>query len=319
MDPSAAHRVVVVNARGAGRRVDVYLSLRFSDWSRTRFGGYVREGLVRSDLRTLKASTVLAEGEVLRIYIPGLAPTEAPPPFPPVVFEDDFLLAVNKPSGLLMHSVGQKWSYGLIGIARHARPEAAIDIAHRLDRETSGVVILTKSVDANRAMKTLFQERQVGKVYHALVRGVPDWEEATCAEPIGSASATVELRQAVRPEGAPARTRFKVLRRLADMALVACRPLTGRTHQIRVHLEHLGFPILGDKLYGQPDDLFLEHLHLGVTERVREAIRLPRHALHARMIAFPHPVTGQAVRITAPLPPDMRAIVEGAEPRWDLP
>ena len=208
---------------------------------------------------------------------------------------------------------------GLIGIARHARPEAAIDIAHRLDRETSGVVILTKSVDANRAMKTLFQERQVGKVYHALVRGVPDWEEATCAEPIGSASATVELRQAVRPEGAPARTRFKVLRRLADMALVACRPLTGRTHQIRVHLEHLGFPILGDKLYGQPDDLFLEHLHLGVTERVREAIRLPRHALHARMIAFPHPVTGQAVRITAPLPPDMRAIVEGAEPRWDLP
>jgi 23S rRNA pseudouridine1911/1915/1917 synthase len=316
-DPEAPCRTVEINERGAGRRLDVFLSLRFSDWSRTAFGKWIRDGLVRSD-RPLKPSTTLRHGELLRIYIPGIAPTHAAPPLPPVLFEDAEVMAVDKPAGLLMHSAGQKWAYGLIGLARDARPDAAIDLAHRLDRDTSGVVLITKTVDANRAMKDAFQSRRVSKTYWALVRGVPDWEETVCDAPIGSAiGSSVELKMGVNPDGAHARTRFKVLQRLGTHALVGCKPLTGRTHQIRVHLFHLGFPILGDKLYGQPDDVFLEHLRVGPTERVRAAIGFPRHALHARSLAFPHPRSGQVLRVRAPLPADMRAIVEGAAPSWE--
>lgn len=317
MSRTLPHRVLEVTERGAGRRVDVFLTLRFSDWSRSQFARFIREGLVLSDSRTLKPSTTLHVGEVLRIYARGLAPTEAPPPMPPVLYEDEHLLAVNKPAGLLMHSVGQKWAYGLIGLARGARPDAAIDLAHRLDRETSGVVLLTKTVESNRLMKELFSERKVGKVYWALVRGTPSWDELTCEAPLGAAGREVELRQAARPDGAPAKTRFKVLRRLDGLALVGCKPFTGRTHQIRAHLEEVGFPILGDKLYGQPDHVFLEHIRQGVTDAVRAAIGFPRHALHARVLTFPHPFTGRALRLTAPVPEDLAAILAGARPTWD--
>lgn len=308
-----------VNERGAGRRVDTYLSLRFSDWSRTAMVRFIREGLVHSDARgALKPSSTLAEGEILRLYIPGLAPQAPPPPLPAVLYEDEHLLALDKPPGLLMHAVGQKWSYGLVGLARDARPDAAIDLSHRLDRETSGVVVLTKTAEANRRMKELFQDRKVGKTYLALVRGLPGWDHATCEVPLGvAAGSEVELRRGPDPAGDAARTRFTVLKRLAAHALIACRPFTGRTHQIRAHLEAVGFPILGDKLYGQPDDVFLEHLRVGPTDRVRAAIGFPRHALHARAIVFPHPMSGQALRVRAPLPPDMAAVVAGAAPGWE--
>ncbi len=310
-------RVVEINERGAGRRLDVFLSLRFSDWSRTAFGRWIREGLVRSDQRTLKPSTTLRIGEVLRIFVPGIAPDHAAPAFPAVLFEDEHLLAVDKPAGLLMHSTGQKWAYGLIGLARDFRPGTAIDLAHRLDRETSGVVLLTKTVAANRSLKEAFQQRRVSKTYWALVRGVPTWELNACALPLGAAiGSEVELRQGHREDGAAAKTRFKVLTRLPGHALVACKPLTGRTHQIRVHLELLGFPILGDKLYGQPDDVFLEQLRQGPTDRVRAMIGFPRHCLHARTLAFPHPVSGQVVKVKAPLAADMRAVVTGGPLGW---
>jgi RluA family pseudouridine synthase len=315
----APHRVVRITDRAAGRRVDVFLSLRFSDWSRSLFARFIRSGHVRSDLRTLKPSSTLREGEVLRVYVPGIAPADNPPPLPTILYEDDWMLAIDKPPGMLVHPVGQRWAYALIGIVRRARPDAIVDLSHRLDRDTSGVVLLTKHPDANRHMKTIFAERKVGKTYWALVRGAPGWDETVCDDPLGhAAGSAVELRRGAAADGDSARTRFKVLRRLAGHALVGCKPLTGRTHQIRAHLECIGFPILGDKLYGQPDDVFLEILDAGTTPRVRAAIGFPRHALHARSIAFPHPRTGQILRIRAPLPADMRAIVGGAAPAWPL-
>lgn len=327
-DVQHPHRVLVVGPRGSGRRIDAYLALRFSDWSRAQFVRWIRQGMVRSDLRTLKPSSTIADGEVIRIYVPGIAPDGAPPPMPPILYEDEHLLALDKPAGLLMHAVGQRWSYSVVGLARDARPECEVDLAHRLDRETSGVVILVKSVEANRRMRDLFQDRYVSKTYQAIVYGSPEWETNVCEAPLGSihpkdesvvASGkpeTVELRQGYVADGSSARTGFSVLSRFGAFSLVECYPETGRTHQIRAHLEVLGFPILGDKLYGQPDDVFLESLRQGPTDRVRAALRFPRHCLHARSIAFPHPFTGQTLRVTAPLAADMQAIVDGAEPIW---
>ncbi len=327
-DLSEPHRVLIVGPRGTGRRIDAYLALRFSDWSRAQFARWIREGLVRSDRRILKASSTIGEGEVLRIFVPGIAPEGAPPPLPPVLYEDEHLVALDKPAGLLMHAVGQRWSYSVVGLARQAWPGLEIDIAHRLDRETSGVVILVKSIEANRRMRDLFQDRFVSKTYQAIVYGSPPWEEATCEAPLGTLhpksettvllgkAETVELRQGELVDGAPAMTGFLVLQRLPDFTLVECYPKTGRTHQIRAHLECLGFPILGDKLYGQPDDVFLEALRQGPTERVRAALRFPRHCLHARSIAFPHPFTGQTLKVTAPLAADMRAVCDGGAVGW---
>jgi 23S rRNA pseudouridine1911/1915/1917 synthase len=320
--PTPEARVLSINARHAGRRLDAYLALRFSDWSRAAFTRWIKEGLVRSDQRALKPSSILQEGEVLRITIPGIAPTGAPPPLPEVLYEDEDLLVVDKPAGLLMHSAGQKWAYGLVGIARDARPDATMDLAHRLDRETSGVVVLTKTSEGNRWMKDAFQFRRVEKTYQALVRGVPPWEEERCEAPLGPArGSTVELRRGHDPQGDSASTGFRLLERigsgLGGYALVSCHPLTGRTHQIRAHLEVLGYPILGDKLYGQPDDVFLEQLRVGPTARVREAIGFPRHCLHARALILPLPRTGETLRVEAPLPADMRSVLAGQRPRWE--
>ncbi|MSP55846.1 MAG: RluA family pseudouridine synthase [Myxococcales bacterium] len=333
LDASRPHRVVLVGSFGTGRRVDAYLALRFSDWSRAQFVRWIRAGLIRSDSRALKASSTLSDGETIRIFVPGIAPDGAPPPLPDVLFEDEHLMALDKPAGLLMHAVGQRWSYSVVGLARDARPGHEVDIAHRLDRETSGVVILVKTLEANRRMRELFSDRYVSKTYQAIVHGVPDWEEAVCDRPLGTLNPksetiqlsgpteTVELRQGFVAGGALARTGFRVLARLpgvgmTGVALLECSPETGRTHQIRAHLEDLGFPILGDKLYGQPDSIFLEALRKGATRRVREAIGFPRHCLHARSIAFPHPFTGQTLRVTAPLPEDMQGICDGVPPEW---
>jgi len=318
VDRAQPHRVLNILDRAAGRRADTFLSMRFPTWSRSTFAKWIKEGLVQSDDRALKPSSVLRLGETLRIWSPGIAPTEGPPPMPAIVHEDEWLLAVDKPPGLLVHPVGQKFAWALIGLVREARPGVRIDLSHRLDRETSGVVLLTKHEDANRAMKDAFMGRRVKKTYLAVVRGVVPWESRTVDAPLGHAQGSeVQLRRGEDPHGDSALTEVRVLVRAAAHTLVECMPHTGRTHQIRAHLEIAGFPILGDKLYGQPDDVFLEMLDHGPTDRVRAMIGFPRHALHAHALAFPHPHTGQVVKIRAPLPADMQAIVDGAEPRWE--
>ncbi len=319
MNRDQPHRVLNIRDRAAGRRADTFLSLRFPSTSRSTFAKWIKEGMVQSDDRTLKPSSVLRLGETLRIWSPGLAPTDGPPPPPPVLYEDDWLLAIDKPAGMLVHPVGQRYAWALIGLVREMRPGVRIDLSHRLDRDTSGVVLLTKHEDANRAMKDAFQSRKVSKTYQAVVRGVVPWQELAVEARLGhKEGSAVQLRRGENAEGDTALTHMKVLTRMAAHTLVECRPFTGRTHQIRAHLEIAGFPILGDKLYGQPDDIFLELLDHGLTDRVRATLRFPRHALHAHGLAFPHPKSGQMVKVRASLPPDMQAIVDGAEPTWPV-
>ena len=318
VEPSA-WRGLVVEKRDAGRRLDAFLSLRFQAFSRSEFSRHILDGLVRSESREVKPSTRIAEGERLRIYVPGLAPTTPRPPLPPVLYEDNRLIVADKPAGMLVHPAGERFVWSLVGLFRTAYPGHRIDLVHRLDRDTSGAILLSKDSEANAFMKDQFFRREVGKTYLAITRGCPCWDSAEADGPIGASPVSeIRLRKAVVSGGLPARTSIRTLRRMDGLALVECVLHTGRTHQIRVHLEHLGHPILGDKIYGQPDAVFLACIDTGVDEEHRKALRFPRHALHSRSIRFRHPAGGRRL-VTAPLPLDMQQVVDGAQPAWPTP
>ena len=309
-------RTVIIRERDVGRRIDAYLAKRFPSYSRTKIVQYIREGRVVSESRKLKPSTLLQMGERLRLYVPGLVPTTPPPPLPEVLYEDARIIVANKPSGMLVHPAGDTFVWALIGLFKTARPDGQLDLVHRIDRETSGTIVLTKDKEANAFLKTKFANREVQKTYHAIVKGSPEWEVKDINAPIGiDEDSEVRLRRCVIEGGQYSHTTATVLQRMNGYSLVECALHTGRTHQIRVHMEHVGYPLLGDKLYGNPDWVFLDYLKHRETERMREHIRFPRHCLHAAIIRFPHP-NGGFKKIRAPLPADMQSIVDGVPPNW---
>ncbi len=319
--PSPWFRDLRVGERAAGRRLDAYLADRFPDWSRTELARQIRAGSIRSEDRPLKPSSRLRLGERILLQVAGLAPTEGPPPLPPVLYEDDRLLVLDKPPGLLCHPAGDRWAWAVIGLARRAYPKAAIDLTHRLDRDTSGVLVLTKDMQTNAFMKQVIHDRRVHKRYLALVRGHPSWETLDIQAPIDTAlGSEIRLKQGVVPDGRPARTTARRLALVehADLALVELILHTGRTHQIRVHMEHVGHPLLGDRIYGQPEEIFLHSLAHGEDARVRAAVGFPRQALHCAAMSFPHPDRG-SLTVTAPLAADLQAILDGAPPCWPDP
>jgi 23S rRNA pseudouridine1911/1915/1917 synthase len=305
----APYRSLTVAPREAGMRVDVYLSARFEGWSRSAVARAIRLGEVRSAERALKPSTLLYEGEELRVTVTDFAPTEPPPPCPPILHQDARLLAFDKPPGLLMHPVGRAFAWGLINLARLRFPDEPLHLAHRLDRETSGVVVVARDDDANRFLKAIFKSRDVHKTYKAIVRGRVPWEHRHVDAPIGDDEASpIRLKRAVREDGQPAVTDVTVLARAGDLTLVQCQPRTGRTHQIRVHLDYLGFPILGDRIYGQPPEVFLS-FYEGFELEGRDALLgHHRHCLHASALRLPHP-DGETLEITAPDPADFISLL----------
>ncbi len=310
-------RTVIIRERDVGRRIDAYLAKRFPSYSRTKIVQYIREGRVVSESRKLKPATILQMDERLRLYVPGLVPTTPPPPLPEVLYEDDRIIVANKPSGMLVHPAGDQFVWALIGLFKSARPEGRLDLVHRIDRETSGAIVLTKDKEANSFLKTKLANREVQKTYRAIVRGVPEWGVKDINAPIGiDEESEVRLRRRVIEGGQHSHTTATVLERIGNYSLVECALHTGRTHQIRVHMEHVGYPLLGDKLYGQPDWVFLDYLNHRETERMRQAISFPRHCLHAASIRFPHP-DGGFKKIHAPLPTDMQFVVDGGTPVWD--
>lgn len=235
------------------------------------------------------------------------------PPIPPVLHQDPDIVAFDKPSGLLAHPVGGAFAWGLINLAREAFPGEALHLLHRLDRETSGVSLVARSELANVAVKQAFKDREVLKTYHAIVRGRVPWDQQDVDAPIGSDDSVIRIKQGVVSGGQPARTEIRVVARFPRLTLVSCRPHTGRTHQIRVHLEHLGFPILGDRLYGQEPDVFLGLLEGKPVSRLRQRLGHPRHCLHARALHLRHPRSGALLSIRAPMPADMARVLARAE------
>jgi 23S rRNA pseudouridine1911/1915/1917 synthase len=235
----------------------------------------------------------------------------------PILYRDEHLLAVDKPAGLVVHSTRGRLRNTLLAIVQRReegggdeRTEAErspLALVHRLDRETSGVLLLSRSRRAAQALAASFACGRVRKTYRAIVRGAPDPPAGRIDLPIGhDPTSGIHVRRAVSDAGAAAVTDYATERVAGGFALLRLQPLSGRRHQIRVHLEAIGHPIVGDKLYGGDPRWYLRGLERGESEAMRRALLAPRQLLHAAALELVHPLQGGVLRIESPLPADMR-------------
>ena len=315
-DPGADLRIVEVADAQAGGRIDKTLAELAPELSRARLQALIAEGRVSRDGVAVRDTSGRAQPGVYQIAVPPPVAAEPSPEAIPlsVLFEDAYLIVVDKPAGMAVHPAPGSETGTLVnallahcagslsGIGGVSRP----GIVHRIDKETSGVVVVAKTDAAHQGLSALFAAHDIDRVYVALTRGAPPQLKGTIEGAIGRSSADRKKMAMVKSGGRHAVTHYTVERTYGPAerplaARISCRLETGRTHQIRVHLASAGAPCLGDPLYGSGPP----------AEKVRAAIAeagLKRQALHAAVLGFVHPVTGETVRFESPLPPDMAAL-----------
>jgi 23S rRNA pseudouridine1911/1915/1917 synthase len=289
---------------GGGGRVDRFAA-DLSGLSRSRVQRLISEGRVTSDGQPVKANTIVPSGAVLVIDVPPPEPAGIEPEAIPldVVFEDADVVVINKPAGLVVHPSPGHWSGTLVnallardtaygGIAGVERP----GIVHRLDRDTSGLLMVAKTDAAQTSLMAQLKARRVKKTYLALVQGGVQAAVGRIEAPIGRDPKN-RMRMAVTPDGRPSVTGYRVRERFAGWTLLELDLVTGRTHQIRVHLAALGHPVAGDPVYGT-----------GTARRGPDG--LGRLFLHAWRLVFAAPATGDLVRLEAPLPAELERVLE---------
>ncbi len=298
------HHVYFVDAAHEGSRLDAFLAAHLRAHSRSRIKALIEAGHVTVERAAARPALHVRRGQRIEVVVPPPPPAGVTPEAIPldVVYEDDHLLVINKPPGLTVHPGAGRPSGtlvnailarvpGLTGVGGAQRP----GIVHRLDKDTSGLLVVAKTPQAYLALQSQVASRQVGRTYLALVSGALPHHEGTIDAPIGR-HPRHRTRMAVVPRGREAITRYRVAERFARHTLVEVQLVTGRTHQIRVHFAHLGHPVAGDPVYaGRPDDL-------GVG----------RQALHAFRLRFTHPVSGREMAFEVPLPADLLAAVDRA-------
>ncbi|MGH6880698.1 RluA family pseudouridine synthase [Hypericibacter sp.] len=313
---------MTIEADQQGERVDRALAARLPDLSRSRLKSLIEEGCVRSGERTISdPSQRVKPGQNFVISIPdATAPTPQPEDIPLVVrYEDDALIVIDKPAGMVVHPAPGNEGATLVnaliahcgaslsGIGGVRRP----GIVHRLDKDTSGLLVAAKHDIAHRKLAADFAAHEVERAYQAVVWGVPAKKSGEIEGNIGRHPVHRKKMTVLARGGKPALTRYRVLKSFGRLAsLVECRLATGRTHQIRVHLASIGHPLLGDPTYGRATPARLNAL----PPKVREVVAgFKRQALHAWLLGFEHPVTGEALRWESPLPPDMQALISSLE------
>lgn len=305
---------LVVEPGEAGQRLDAWLARRLTSLSRSRLQALIEAGRVSLDGHPARAAVRVKAGQAALVRVPPPEPAEPQPEDIPIglVFEDASLVVLDKPAGLVVHP-GAGAAVGtlvnallarvrdLSGVGGVLRP----GIVHRLDKGTSGLLVVAKNDDAHRALARQFASRTVEKEYLALVHGVPARAEGEIHAPIGR-DPVHRRRMSVRaPRGREARTSWSVAERFDGAALLRVRIHTGRTHQIRVHLASIGHPVAGDSVYGGTRTPSSRK----AAARVAFA-SLSRPALHAARLAFTHPASAERLTFEAPLPADLVGVIE---------
>lgn len=296
-----------VPPEAAGKRLDVWLGSRLPDLSRSRIQALIASGHIRSNGHTAKASQKLAAGLAITVEIPPPVETSLEPESIPlqVLFEDSDIIVINKPAGLVVHPAAGHATGTLVnallarcpdlaGIGGEKRP----GIVHRLDRDTTGVIAVAKNAAAMLSLVNQFRHRRVTKEYLALVWGRPHPPAGRAETLIGRHPRDRKRMSATPASGRPAVTAYETAETFPSASLLRVRIETGRTHQIRVHMAFLGYPIVGDPQYGR---------------RREDSLPVPapvRQMLHAARLTLHHPRTGETMTFEAPLPPDMATLLD---------
>ena len=283
-----------------GLRLDQALARLFHQYSRSRLQDWLRSGHIKVDGRAPPARMAVSGGEQVLLTPPRLPESGAPRaqrmPLK-IVHEDAALIVIDKPAGLVVHpGAGQPDRTLLNALLAHAPALAGVPragIVHRLDKDTSGLLVVAKTVEAQTDLVKQLAERSMQRLYIALVQGDPP-ASGTIDVPVGR-DAKARTRMAVTHRGKPARTTYQVLERFGRAALVECRLETGRTHQIRVHFQHIRHPLVGDTVYRRG---------------TRHGISFPRQALHAAELSLRHPASGEPMTWRSPLPRDFKRLVD---------
>ena len=283
-----------------GDRLDKYLAIQICSHSRARVQQLIEDGLVKVDGKVARSSAKLGVGNLVEVIIPQARTSRLEPQAIPleVVFEDPHIVVVDKPAGLTVHPAPGNLDSTLAnavlahspeieGVGGERRP----GIVHRLDKDTSGLIVVAKTSASHETLSRQFANRNVTKIYHALVHGSPIEAEAIIDAPIGRDRGDRQ-RMAIVSTGRNAITRYKILQSIGAYSLLEIRPQTGRTHQIRVHLASVGYPVVGDQKYG------------------RITTTLKRHFLHATALEFIHPVTKELLKFRSELPHDLAAFLQ---------
>jgi 23S rRNA pseudouridine1911/1915/1917 synthase len=313
--PRIIERVLDVPPELAGLRLDHFIKTQIPRLSRTRIQSVIETQLTRlSGHGALKSATKIATGDRFVIRRPAKQEPPCPRTFS-IAYDDARFIVVDKPALLPVHASAKFYFNTLTRVLRERFPdEPELQICHRLDRETSGCLVVARDREAAVVIKGAFAKKDaVKKEYLALVHGQPPWEtESVIDIPLrlalpGDPTRLPHVRMLPGPGGLPSITKVIVEERRDDAtALVRCTLVTGRQHQIRAHLAAVGFPIVGDKLYTHGDDAFIRYCDEGLVPELAKLFGLPRQALHAARVTFPHPSTKVLVTAEAPLPPDMR-------------
>ncbi len=323
-DANAVVSVFRVPSDVAGQRVDVFLQHQLRRTSRTRAQFIVKASAYDAEGRRLKpGDRVHSQQHILLWREPW---DEAPVPRDiPIVYEDDYILAVNKPANLPVHPTARYHRNTVIKMLTAERNDAFLSLGHRLDRETSGVLLLTKTVECDRSLKRMLEERDgITKRYEAITWGIPLMPETGKPLSVGQPyrlerqmrlddlcqyKVKMKLVDESDPLGMHSSTIFTVLETTSvdrgEYARVSCLIETGRQHQIRLHLQSMGAAIVGDKLYGPDESAFARGADGELTCDDVAMLELSRHALHAAMMGLAHPITGEPLEIVAPVPDDM--------------
>jgi 23S rRNA pseudouridine1911/1915/1917 synthase len=318
VDDDAVVSVFRVPPEVAGQRLDVFVQSQLHRTSRTRAQTIVRASAYDATGRRLKPNDRVRAEQHILLWRPAWDETPVPLDIP-VLYEDEHLLAVAKPANLPVHPTARYHKNTLIKLLQAARPDCAfLSLGHRLDRETSGVILVSKTRTCDRALKKQLAARDdIEKTYLAITWGVPDRGDGATTfrcERALALDAESPLRVKMRVSDAPDALRASTIVRVDDVrrgpsgrayALVRCGLETGRQHQIRVHLSSLGAPVVGDKLYGPDDRAFARSADGELTAQDVARLELPRHALHATRLAMAHPITGHPLAVEAGLPSDL--------------